>query len=119
MIMKSIMALEQSFYRQNAKRIYFARDICGFEGVREQLDLWEQRIAGEMKNGNMEQVPVIFEEIFSFLEEREPGDVNAVKRFIFRILANIYQVYTSDRFGFAEKMGEIYRGIEQCTDLTG
>ena len=117
MIMKSIMALEQSFYRQNAKRIYFARDICGFEGVREQLDLWEQRIAGEMKNGNMEQVPVIFEEIFSFLEEREPGDVNAVKRFIFRILANIYQVYTSDRFGFAEKMGEIYRGIEQCTDF--
>lgn len=57
-----------------------------------------------------EQVPVIFEEIFSFSEEQEPGDVDTQwNKFISKSPAAIYtRVYTSmTGFGFTRKMGDI------------
>lgn len=117
MILKSTMALNLSFYQGQAKRVYYAQEASEFETVREGLEALEQKVTERIQSGRMEYACGVFGELFELLMKRMPGDVGAVKQYVFRLMANVYQMVSMNRLALAESTGELYRSIERCADF--
>lgn len=117
MIIKSVSALNLSFYHKDVKRIFYAQDAAAFESIKKRLEELEQETVDETKMDRWERVPVLVEEILGCIARKEPGDVGMVKQFVFRLMANIYQMVSHDLLGMAERTGGLYRDIERCADF--
>lgn len=114
MIQRSIQALNQSFYQKHPGKMYYARDVLDFETLRPSLDLLERRIMEHAENGELSRLQEELDKLMDELEEKAPGDVGAVKQFLFRLTANVCQTLCQDFLRLPDAMGELYRSMESC-----
>lgn len=117
MIAKSVLALNLSFYHREVKRVFFAQDAASFETIKEKLETLEQKTVEAAKTGNLDAVESLMTEIFGCIAAEEPGDVGAVKQFIFRLMINICQMVCKNLMGVADRTGSLYREMERCRDF--
>ena len=117
MIQKSVLALSRAFYQKRVSRVFYSRDVVTLEDIHFELERREQELMGLAKAGEQEALLESAKELLDYLEGKAPGDVQAVKLFLFRMTANICQVLFRDFIRLTDAMGELYRKIECCDNF--
>lgn len=117
MMLKSIQALNMSFYQKGAERIFYAWNVADFEMLHDSLEEQGTRILEKVKAGEQEDLTERIRELLDDLEEQAPGDVPGVKQFLFRLISNVCQILSRDFLRLPDKMVEFCRKIETCENF--
>lgn len=117
MIVKSMQALNMSFYRKRAGRVYYARDVVTLDEISLDLERREHQLLELAKEGEREKLLEETETLLNEVEKKGPGDVAAVKLFLFQMTANLCQILFRDFLRLPDAMGELYRNIEGCENF--
>lgn len=114
MITTAVTALSQSFYDQRPRSVYYAQDCADRWDPTDFFQQWEREIALKLRGKELQDISGQIERLLNEVAEKRPGDISAVKQFLFHLMTCLYMTAYQERLELADQLSTLHRQIEDC-----